>query len=111
MAAEWQLSCNSPSKEGSCSAKALLRHLLVNPAGLTTDLAPLQPVPLTLSLQVEEVRIHLLAETAHAPLEGSQGPTETRPQALGVGYATFCQVRTASHGAAVLDDQMPFSLF
>lgn len=90
VASKWQLTCNSPSKEGSCSAKALLRHLLVNPAGLTTDLPLLQPVPLTLTLQLEEVRIHLLAETAHVPLEGNE---KTRPQALGVVYATSCQVR------------------
>lgn len=95
VAAEWQLSCNSPSREGSCSAKALLRGLLVNPAGLTTDLPLLQPVPLTLTLQVEEVRIQLLAETADAPLDRAQVPTQTRPQALGVVYATSCQVRSS----------------
>ncbi|KAL3137916.1 Protein argonaute-3 [Trebouxia sp. C0009 RCD-2024] len=88
---EWQLSCNSPSKQGGCSAKALLHHLRVNPAGLTTDLPLLQPVPLTLTLQGGEVRIHLLAETAHVPPEGNEVPIETRSQALGVVYATSCQ--------------------
>lgn len=94
-AVEWQLSCSSPSKEGSCSAKALLRHLVVNPAGLTTDLPLLHPLPLTLTLQVKEVRIHLLAETAaplDAPLEGDHVSTVTQAQALGIVYATSCQV-------------------
>ena len=91
-AVEWQLSCSSPSKEGSCSAKALLRHLVVNPAGVTTDLPLLQPLPLTLTLQVKEVRIHLLAETADAPLEGDHVSTVTQAQALGIVYATSCQV-------------------
>ena len=89
-AEEWQLSCSSPSEEGTCSARALLQHLLVNPAGLTTDLPILLPVPLTLTLQVKEVRVHLLVETADAPFVGNQVFAETK--ALGVVYATACQV-------------------
>ena len=91
-AEEWQLSCSSPSEEGTCSAKALLQQLQVNPAGLTTDLPLLHLVPLTLTLHSKEVRIHLLAEIADAPLAGSQVPSQARAQALGVVSATSCQV-------------------
>lgn len=63
---------------------------MVNPAGLTTDLAPLQPVPFTLILQVKEVRIHLLVEVADAPRGGEQVLAKTK--ALGSVYATSCQV-------------------
>lgn len=85
-AEEWQLSCSGPSGEGACSAKALLQHLLVNPAGLTTDLSLLLPVPLTLTLQVKEVRVHLLVETEDA------SKVLAKTKALGVVYATACQV-------------------
>lgn len=63
---------------------------MVNPAGLTTDLAPLQPVPLTFTLQVKELRIHLLVEVADAPLGGDNAFAKTK--ALGAVYATSCQV-------------------
>ena len=89
-AEEWQLSCISPSEEGTCSAKALLQHLLVNPAGLTTELPLLHPALLTLTLQVEEVKVRLLVETADAPFASNQVLAKTK--ALGVVYATACQV-------------------
>lgn len=85
--------CHSPSKEGSCTAKALLRHLLVNPPSLTTDLPPLQSVPLTVTVQVKDVRVHLLVETAQADHD------DTAPEELGytVGmiYLTSLQVQRA----------------
>ena len=92
-AAEWQLSCNSPPQEGSLSAKALLQALLVNPPALTLDLALLQPVPLTLSLQLQELQVHLLAEAAGYQVEGSATTTHGELQALGVVHITSFQVR------------------
>ncbi len=85
--------CHSPSKEGPCTAKALLRHLLVNPPSLTTDLPPLQSVPLTVTVQVKDIRVYLLVETVEADHDN------TAPEELGytVGmlYLTSLQVERA----------------
>jgi len=84
---------HSPSKEGPCTAKALLRHLLVNPPSLTTDLPPLQSVPLTVTVQVKDIRVYLLVETVEANHDN------TAPEELGytVGmlYLTSLQVERA----------------
>lgn len=63
---------------------------MVNPAGLTTDLDLLQPVPLTFTLQVKEIQIRLLMEVADTASEGSQDFAKTKT--LGAVYATCCQV-------------------
>lgn len=92
-ALEWQLICSSPSKEGHCSAKALLHRLQINPPSLTTDLPPLQPVPLTVTVQVRDVRLHLLVETADAGQDGTVA--EELGQTVGMVYITSLQVTTA----------------
>lgn len=90
---EWQLACSSPSGEGSCTAKALLHHLLVNPPALTTDLPPLRPVPLTLALQVKKLEIHLLAEVDNDAVQGSRLQSQGNlSQPVGVVYISSCQV-------------------
>ena len=99
VALEWQLWCNSPSKEGHCTAKALLSHLLVNLPSLTTDLPPLQPVPITCTLQVKHIRLSLLVETTTADASQVAGTTNLvgQAQALGMVYITALQVCMALH--------------
>ncbi|DBA79124.1 TPA: Protein argonaute-3, variant 2 [Trebouxia sp. C0004] len=86
---EWQLVCRSPSKEGPCSAKALLRHLLVNPPSLTTDIPPLQSVPLTVTVQVKDIRVHLLVETVEANHDDTA--SEELGYTVGMVYLTSLQ--------------------
>ncbi|KAL0034546.1 hypothetical protein WJX79_007807 [Trebouxia sp. C0005] len=86
---EWQLVCHSPSKEGPCNAKTLLRHLLVNPPSLTTDLPPLQSVPLTVTVQVRDIRVHLLVETVEA--NHNDTASEELGHTLGMIYLTSLQ--------------------
>lgn len=90
---EWQLVCHNPSKEGPCTAKALLRHLLVNPPALTTDLPPLQSVPLTITVQVKDIRAHFLVETAEANHDDTA--PEELGQTVGMVYLTSLQVQRA----------------
>ena len=85
--------CHSPSKEGPCTAKALLRHLLVNPPSLTTDLPPLQSVPLTVTVQVKDIRVHLLAETVEA--NHNDTASEELGHTVGMIYLTSLQVQRA----------------
>jgi len=92
-ALEWQLWCHTLSTEGRCTAKALLHHLLVNPPSLTTDLPPLQPVPLTLTLQVTDVRVQLLVETAEGSPTGGTTVSTEQGQGLGTVSITSLQVR------------------
>ncbi len=85
--------CHSPSKEGHCTAKALLRHLLVNPPSLTTDLPPLQSVPLTVTVQVKDIRVHLLVETVEANHDDTA--SEELGHTVGMIYLTSLQVQRA----------------
>ncbi len=85
--------CHSPSKEGHCTAKALLRHLLVNPPSLTTDLPPLQSVPLTVTVQVKDIRVHLLVETVGANHDDTA--SKELGHTVGMIYLTSLQVQRA----------------
>ncbi len=85
--------CHSPSKEGPCTATALLCRLLVNPPSLTTDLPPLQLVPLTVTVQVKDIRIHLLVETVEANHDDTA--SEELGHTVGMIYLTSLQVQRA----------------
>lgn len=93
--------CHSPSKEGPCTAKALLRRLLVNPPSLTTDLPPLQSVPLTMTVQVKDIRVHLFVETVAANHDDTA--SEELGHTLGMIYLTSLQV----HGASLYSLGLP----
>ncbi len=85
--------CHSPSKEGPCTATALLCRLLVNPPSLTTDLPPLQSVPLTVTVQVKDIRVHLLVETVEANHDDTA--SEELGHTVGMIYLTSLQVQRA----------------
>ena len=93
-AVEWQVWCNSPASQGRCTARALLQHLLVNPPSLTPHLPQLEPVPLTLTLQVKDIRLHLVVEAGDAGYTlGTAAVAESeQQQVLGVVYLTSLQV-------------------
>lgn len=88
-ALEWQLWWTGSSAEAECSAKSVLQHLQVNPAAYLPDLPPLQPVPLTLTVTIPEVRVTLAVEEAIS----LGNPAELCAQDLAVVYITSLQVR------------------
>ena len=86
-AQEWQLWWVS-SPDANRSAKAVLQRLFVNPAADLSALPVLEPVPFTLTLDAEEVRLTLAVEEAISWGKSA----ELHAQDLAVIYFTKLQV-------------------
>lgn len=79
-ALEWQVWWAASAPGTQCSAKTILQHLLVNPTAHCHDLPLLQPVPLTITMALSQVRLTLLIEAGN---DGMASPGVPQAQDLG----------------------------